>query len=87
MQQSSETREPLDDNDAVTAAIRRAVHDAIEEHYRAGNSITIWRDGRKDDIPPEEIPALLAEAYPEYRSGTTDAAARDSAQTVPAPER
>lgn len=51
------------DTDALTALIRKAVRGAIEEHYRAGNSITIWQDGRKVVVPPEEIPALLAEAY------------------------
>jgi hypothetical protein len=51
------------DTDALTALIRKAVQGAIEEHYRAGNSITIWQDGRKRVVPPEEIPALLAEAY------------------------
>jgi hypothetical protein len=51
------------DTDFITNSIRRAVRGAIEEHYRAGNSITIWQDGRKVVVPPEEIPALLAEAY------------------------
>jgi hypothetical protein len=48
------------ETDAITAAIRRAVREAIWEHYRAGNSITIWRDGAIVEVPPEEIPALLA---------------------------
>jgi len=51
------------DTVALTALIRKAVRGAIEEHYRAGNSITISRDGRLVVVPPEEIPALLAEAY------------------------
>jgi hypothetical protein len=48
------------ETDAITAAIRRAVRDAIEEHYRAGVPIVIWRDGKVVEVPPEEIPALLA---------------------------
>ncbi len=48
------------ETDVITAAIRRAVREAIWEHYRAGNSITIWRDGAIIEVAPEEIPALLA---------------------------
>ena len=51
--------ESLDDNDAVTTAIQRAVREAIEEQRRAGLSVTIWRDGKKVVVPPEQIPALL----------------------------
>ena len=70
------------ETDAITAAIRRAVRDAIEEHYRAGNSITIWRDGKMIEIPPGEIPALLA-SYDEPAEQWP--AANEGGITPPAP--
>lgn len=51
------------DTDFITASVRKAVRLAIEEHYRAGNAITVWRDGEKVSVPAEEIPALLLEFY------------------------
>lgn len=51
------------DNDAFTALVRKAVRQAIEAHYRAGNAITIWRDDRMITVPPDDIPALLLESY------------------------
>jgi hypothetical protein len=39
-------------------ALRRAVAKAIEEHRRMGVPIVIWKEGRVQIIPAEEIPPL-----------------------------
>ncbi len=46
--------------DALTVLIREAMREAVEEHYRAGNPVAIWRDGMIVEVPAEEIPSLLA---------------------------
>jgi len=69
------------DTEVITAAFRRAVREAIEEHYRAGNSITIWRDGKIVEVPTEEIPAILAS----YDEPTEQLAESELSATRPAP--
>jgi hypothetical protein len=39
--------------DIVQAAMERAVRKAIEEHHRAGDPVTIWRDGRIVRLYPD----------------------------------
>jgi hypothetical protein len=75
------------DTDALTALIRKAVRGAIEEHYRAGNSITISENGRTIVVPPEEIPALLAEAYGDDEDYTPPVAERSGDPPISAPNR
>ena len=75
------------DNDTVTALVEEAVRRALEEHYRAGNPVSIRRNGQLIVVPPEEIPALLAEAYGEDREPLALPAERDLTPPVPAPER
>ena len=75
------------DTDALTALIRKAVRGAIEEHYRAGNSITISRDGQIVVVPPEEIPALLAEAYGDDEDDAPPVAERSGDSPISAPNR
>lgn len=41
--------------DAVEAAARQAVREALLVHKRMGNPICVWREGRVVWIPPEEI--------------------------------
>jgi hypothetical protein len=41
--------------DAVEAAARQAVREALLVHKRMGNAICVWREGRVVWIPPEEI--------------------------------
>ncbi len=36
-------------------ALKEAVANAITEHKRAGVPITIWRDGKVVQIPPDQI--------------------------------
>ncbi len=52
--------------EAVEAAARQAVRDALLFHKRMGNPICIWRDGRVVWIPAEEI-CLPEEGHPEQR--------------------
>ncbi|MFL6336008.1 MAG: hypothetical protein ACJ754_22085 [Pyrinomonadaceae bacterium] len=40
---------------AVDAAVRRAVRHALLTHKRAGNPVASWKDGKVVIIPAEEI--------------------------------
>ena len=65
MTTAQERAEILDhDTDRITAAITQAVRRAIWDHYRTGDPIAIWRDGRVVIVPPEAIAALMGEAAP-----------------------
>jgi hypothetical protein len=46
----------LAESDAVEAAVRAAVHDALLMHKRLGNPVVTWQDGKVVWIPPDEIP-------------------------------
>ncbi len=46
----------LSDDAFVTAAIARAVREAVREHKRAGNPVAGWQDGRVVIVQPEDIP-------------------------------
>lgn len=83
MRTTKHDMDPLDDTALVTATIRQAVRDAIEEQYRAGLAITVWRDGRKVVIPPEEIPALLAAADEPVEHGPAPAESQRLATESP----
>jgi hypothetical protein len=45
----------------VTAAIQRAVREAVLEHARAGNPVATSRDGKVVWITPEEILTSFAD--------------------------
>jgi hypothetical protein len=45
-QKHAEINQRLKDTSAVTAALKRAARDAIEEHARAGQKIVVWRDNQ-----------------------------------------
>jgi hypothetical protein len=47
--------ELLNDNALITAAIGRAVREAVLSHAREGNPIAIWRDERAVWIQPAEV--------------------------------
>jgi len=50
---------PLDrfnDIERILAEAQLAVREALAEHRRAGNPVAVWRNGRVEWIPPEEIP-------------------------------
>ena len=40
---------------AIEEILRRAVHHALLEHKRAGNTIASWKDGQVVLIPAEQI--------------------------------
>jgi hypothetical protein len=42
-------------------ALKEAVAEAIEEHRRMGVPIVIWKDGRVQIIPADEIPPLASD--------------------------
>lgn len=57
-------RELVAESDAVEAAVREAVRDALLMHKRLGNPVATWHDGRVVVIPPEQIPVDDAPRLP-----------------------
>jgi hypothetical protein len=55
-------REPqrLADPKLIQAALQRAGREALLQHARAGNPVSVLRDGKVVWIPPEEILARFA---------------------------
>lgn len=47
--------ERLKDLPLIERALSRAVREALLQHKRAGNPVSVWRDGRVCWIAPEEI--------------------------------
>jgi len=43
------------DMDALDAAVKRAVRQALRIHKKLGNPIAVWEDGKVVWIPPEKI--------------------------------
>ena len=68
------------DDDTVTALVREAVR-------RAGNSVSIRRNGQLVVMSPQAIPALLTDAYGEEHDTLARPAERDQVPPDPAPER
>ena len=69
MASSSETNVKTQDSDSAVSpvervadlprierALRLAVREALRDHKLAGNPVAVWRNGRVEWIPPEEIP-------------------------------
>lgn len=48
--------ERVDDVERITRALRLAVREALWKHKIEGNPVVVWRNGRVEWIPPEEIP-------------------------------
>jgi hypothetical protein len=59
-----EVREVLAQAEAVEAAIREAVREALLQHKRARNPVAFWENGRVVWVPPEEIPVEDEPAVP-----------------------
>jgi hypothetical protein len=59
--------ERFNDHEAVEAAIRRAVREAVLEHARAGRSIAVWREGQVVWLEPAEVLAQFANEPTERR--------------------
>lgn len=49
-------RQMLADADAVDAAIRESVREALIMHKRLGNPVASWENGRVVWIPADQIP-------------------------------
>lgn len=57
--------ERVDDDDKILFEMSQAVREALGQHRRAGNSVAVWRDGRVELIPADEIPEEFATPLPE----------------------
>ena len=51
----SSLAEKLNDSDAITQAIQRAVREARLAHARSGHPVAEWRAGKVVWVSPEEI--------------------------------
>jgi hypothetical protein len=54
--------ERVDDVARIQESLALAVQDALVQHKQAGKPVAVWRNGRVEWIPPEEIPDTLPEA-------------------------
>lgn len=61
---NSSIAERLADNALITAAIQKAVREAVLRHARAGNPVADWQNGRVVWVSPEEVLASLASESP-----------------------
>jgi hypothetical protein len=66
-QSSPSIADLLADHELITAAINRAVRQAVLEHALAGNPVATWKDGKVVWIQPEEI---LAQFRPQPVTGS-----------------
>jgi hypothetical protein len=57
-------------NQVVLDAANRGAQIAIETHRRMGRSIVIWKDGRIQHIPPEDIEPRDLAALQNVNSGS-----------------
>jgi hypothetical protein len=48
--------ERVDDLPRILEALDQGVREALLRHKRAGVPVAVWRNGRVELIPPEEIP-------------------------------
>jgi hypothetical protein len=62
-------RQMLAQADAVDAAIRESVREALLMHKRLGNPVASWEDGRVVWIPADQIP--VDDDSPHSGSATT----------------
>jgi hypothetical protein len=63
-------QERVADVERILYEMREAVREALVQHRRAGNPVAVWRDGRVEWIPPEEIPEQSPNAAPgKWRPG------------------
>jgi len=65
MTQAKDPRPPCErvqDTARIQESMRLAVQEALAQHKRAGNPVAVWRNGRVEWIPPEEIPDTVDEA-------------------------
>jgi hypothetical protein len=56
--------EMIDDDDLMTEAIRKGVHEELLSHARAGNSVPVSENGQIVWLSPDEIYRRLGYAVP-----------------------
>jgi hypothetical protein len=64
----SDSRSPAErvaDVDRILFEMRQAVREALAQHRRDGNPVAVWRNGRVEWIPANEIPPALTTLLPE----------------------
>ena len=54
----------LDNDEEVNQALSTAIHKALREHKRLGQSVVVWQDGKVVTLAPEDIPVDLTEDDP-----------------------
>jgi hypothetical protein len=59
--------ERVGDVDKILFEMSQAVREALGQHRRNGNAVAVWRDGRVELIPADQIPAEFATPLPEPR--------------------
>ena len=52
--------ERVNDIPRILRALKEATEEALGRHKLAGNPVAVWRDGRVEWVPPEEIPIVLS---------------------------
>lgn len=62
--------ERLKGREAITAAVQRAVREAVLAHARAGNPVAGWEDGKVVWLQPDEVFRRLAATEAEPPMGT-----------------
>ena len=73
--------ERVEDDDKILFEMRQAVREALGQHKRAGNPVAIWRDGRVEWIPADEIPEEFATLLPDPRDEPQSGPARRAPET------
>jgi hypothetical protein len=64
----ADSRPPVErvgDVDKILFEMSQAVREALRQHRQAGNPVAVWRDGRVELIPADQIPEEFATPLPE----------------------
>jgi hypothetical protein len=57
-------RRMLDDDDALDASIRAALAETVRRHRHGDVPLAVWRDGRVQDVPAEDVGGDVGEVTP-----------------------
>jgi hypothetical protein len=57
--------ERVGDDDKILFEMSQAVREALRAHRQAGNPVAVWRDGRVELIPADQIPEEHTTPLPE----------------------
>jgi hypothetical protein len=64
---------PIDNGsvpDLAEAALRAAARKVVEEARRTGSTVAVWRNGRVEEIPADELPTDLDSPHAEEKGPT-----------------